>query len=195
MLRVKVKVKVCVKKALICFDGEHFERIWEFWKMWRCSCLFCPQIVRTRISWSKMSGSCPIMEFWAPSCCVSWPSGLLVTSQLPNPNHMRFWFWYVFFSWIGKSRQKMQALRWFWWIFMDFHGFSWVFPCLIDSMCRTLTLWALSSEVPGGVVAPTIILGALLGRIYAQLLPSWCLIWWERWWNGQNWLFFDSCSV
>ena len=36
-----------------------------------------------------------------------------------------------------------------------------------------MTLWSLSAEIPGGVVAPSIVLGALLGRIYAQLLPDW----------------------
>ena len=41
-----------------------------------------------------------------------------------------------------------------------------------------MTLWSLSAEIPGGVVAPSIVLGALLGRIYAQLLPDW--------WPGQQ---------
>lgn len=39
----------------------------------------------------------------------------------------------------------------------------------------TMTLWSLSAEIPAGVVAPTIVLGALLGRIYASLLPEWFL--------------------
>ena len=36
-----------------------------------------------------------------------------------------------------------------------------------------MTLWCLGAAIPGGVVAPCIVLGALLGRIYAQLLPEW----------------------
>eukprot|EP00434_Breviolum_minutum_P039444 symbB.v1.2.035030.t1/scaffold4634.1/size37086/2 len=37
------------------------------------------------------------------------------------------------------------------------------------------TLWALSCDLPAGIVAPIIILGALVGRIYVQLLPEWWL--------------------
>ena len=38
-----------------------------------------------------------------------------------------------------------------------------------------MTLWALSSEIPAGIVAPSLVIGGLLGRIYAHvLLPEWC---------------------
>lgn len=40
---------------------------------------------------------------------------------------------------------------------------------------RSTTLWALSCDLPAGIVAPIIILGALVGRIYVQLLPEWHL--------------------
>ncbi|CAK9012323.1 Chloride channel protein 1 (ClC-1) (Chloride channel protein [Durusdinium trenchii] len=40
----------------------------------------------------------------------------------------------------------------------------------------TMTLWALSSEIPAGIVAPSLVIGGLLGRIYAHvLLPEWFL--------------------
>eukprot|EP00913_Durusdinium_trenchii_P025152 g23611.t1 len=39
-----------------------------------------------------------------------------------------------------------------------------------------MTLWALSSEIPAGIVAPSLVIGGLLGRIYAHvLLPEWFL--------------------
>lgn len=46
---------------------------------------------------------------------------------------------------------------------------------ITGSTLRTMTCWSLSSDIPGGVVAPTVVLGALLGRIYSLLLPVWPL--------------------
>ena len=47
-----------------------------------------------------------------------------------------------------------------------------------------MSLWSLSAEIPGGVLAPCIVLGALLGRIYAVLLPEWSLGAWVE--PGRN---------
>ncbi|CAK9020545.1 Chloride channel protein 1 (ClC-1) (Chloride channel protein [Durusdinium trenchii] len=59
---------------------------------------------------------------------------------------------------------------------------TWVLPwagvtgtiCLCFLMKWTMTILALSSAIPAGVVAPTMIIGGLLGRVFGHvLLPDW----------------------